>query len=191
MELFETDPHEYLRRVGDPMEDFVDPKMSAANLLESVAKYRKKDNLDALLGFLTEALNEYAAAPPAARDARKKDGALVCLCTLSDHLKKSKRYKAQLEPLLVAHVLPDFASPVGFLRARAASVALHFSDIPFANPAHVAQLLACMMAALRDPCLPVQARTRTLCSPTYSSSPCISQCPSRLTRPLVQFCRTL
>jgi len=97
--------------------------------LESVMKYRKKDNLDRFLGFIVEALNEYVATPPAQRNPRKKEGILVALSCLAVLLKKQRKYAAQLEPLLVTHVFPEFQSPAGFLRSRAASMALHFDDI--------------------------------------------------------------
>jgi len=129
VELFESDPLDFVRKQNDPMEDFVDPKMSAMELLESVMKYRKKDNLDRFLGFIVEALNEYVATPPAQRNPRKKEGILVALSCLAVLLKKQRKYAAQLEPLLVTHVFPEFQSPAGFLRSRAASMALHFDDI--------------------------------------------------------------
>jgi hypothetical protein len=127
--LFESDPLDFVRKQHDPMEDFVDPKMSAMQLLDSVMKYRKKDNLDPFLGFVVEALNEYAAAPASSRNPQKKEGVLVVLSCLADMLKKQKKYAAQLEPLMVTHVFPEFQSPAGFLRSRAASMALHFNDI--------------------------------------------------------------
>ena len=127
--LFETDPLDFVRKQNDPMEDFVDPKMSAMQLLDSVMKYRKKDNLDRFLGFIVEALNEYVATPPAQRNPKKKEGVFVALGCLAELLKKQKKYAAQLEPLLVTHVFPEFRSPAAFLRSRAASMALHFNDI--------------------------------------------------------------
>ena len=105
---------------------------------------------------MVESLNAYAAAPPAARDARRKDGVLMTLQVLAEVLKRQKKYAAQLEPLLVAHVFPEFSSPVGFLRARAASMAVAFCDIKFADPNTPAAWLRLMLGALRDPCLPVQ-----------------------------------
>ena len=54
-------PFQYSEQVNDPMEDFCDPKMAAGQLLESIMKYRKS-NLQGFLGFVTDALNEYAAA---------------------------------------------------------------------------------------------------------------------------------
>eukprot|EP00614_Pseudopedinella_elastica_P016143 CAMPEP_0172650106 /NCGR_PEP_ID=MMETSP1068-20121228/242126_1 /TAXON_ID=35684 /ORGANISM="Pseudopedinella elastica, Strain CCMP716" /LENGTH=1202 /DNA_ID=CAMNT_0013464469 /DNA_START=137 /DNA_END=3746 /DNA_ORIENTATION=+ len=156
LELFESDPLEFVAKQNDPMEDFTDPKMSAMTLLESVMKYRKKDNLDPFLGFLTESLNEYAAAPPELKNARKKEGVMVALGCLAELLKKNQKYAAQLEPMLVAHVFPEFKSPVGFLRARAASLTQYFYKAKFSDFSHVALLLQHMLEALRDPCLPVQ-----------------------------------
>jgi importin-7 len=122
-------------------------------LLETIMKKRKKDNLDGFLGFLTSTLNEYAQGRS---DARRKDGVLVCLCVLGEELKSHTKYKKQLEPLLVTHVFPEFQSPVGFLRSRAASMTTCFFDIKFKDQRNVAKLMELNLAALRDPCLPVQ-----------------------------------
>ena len=78
--------------------------MSAMTLLESIMKYRKKDNLDLFLGFVVETLTEYAAAAPEAKNVRKKEGVLTCLAVLADILKKQKKYSSQLEPLMVENV---------------------------------------------------------------------------------------
>jgi len=135
------------------MEDFSDPKISAMTLLESTMKNRKKDNLDFYLSFLTETLTLYSQG---GCDAHKKDGVLVSLCVLGDQLKSNKKYKTQLEPLFVTHVFPEFQSPIGFLRSRAASMTNVFYDIKWKNFANVSKLLELMLSALRDPCLPVQ-----------------------------------
>jgi len=53
-------------------------------------------------------------------------------------------------------VLPEYTSPVAFLRARAASLTTSFYDVKFSNFENVAELLRLNLAALRDPSLPVQ-----------------------------------
>jgi len=93
LELFESDPHEFIRKANDPMEDYFDPKLSAINVMIDFAKLRTKDALPMLLGFLTETLNAYAQSPPEQRNYRKKDGALVALGALDDILKKKKKFR--------------------------------------------------------------------------------------------------
>ena len=42
-ELWETDPHEYVRKTYDPMEDFTDPRMAAAELVCDLPKPGETD----------------------------------------------------------------------------------------------------------------------------------------------------
>jgi hypothetical protein len=56
----------------------------------------------------------------------------------------------------VAHVLPEFQSPLGHIRAKAAWVAGQYADITFTNPQHFAALLQCIVQGLRDKELPVR-----------------------------------
>lgn len=52
------------------------------------------------------------------RAYRQKDGALLAVGSLCDKLRKTEPYKSDLEHMLVAHVFPEFSSPVGHLRAK-------------------------------------------------------------------------
>ena len=81
---------------------------------------------------------------------------MVALGCLNEILKEKKKYSAQLEPLLVGHMFPEFSSPHGFLRARAAWMVQFFADIDFVDGQNVTVLVQYMLQALRDPCLPVQ-----------------------------------
>ena len=59
-------------------------------------------------------LTEYSnTLPVESRDFQRKDGVLVALAVLFKILADSKAYRPMLEPLIVAHVLPEFQSPVG------------------------------------------------------------------------------
>ncbi|KAG5179075.1 armadillo-type protein [Tribonema minus] len=156
LDLFESDPHEFVHRANDPMQDFLDPKLPAINLILDMVKYRPKDSLHSLLTFITQVLNRYAAAPPEQRDYRQKDGALVALGSMHEFLKKKKQYAGSLEGLLVAHVLPEFHSPLGFMRSRACWMMQHFADISFSNEANQLQCLMLTVNALQDKSLPVQ-----------------------------------
>ena len=56
----------------------------------------------------------------------------------------------------VAHVMPEFQSPHGHMRAKAAWVAGQYADINFKQPQHFMALLQCIVQGLRDPELPVR-----------------------------------
>ena len=88
--LFTEDPVEFVRKIHDPMEDWLDPRMTAINLLQTLARYRAKDVLPMLLPYLESVLQTYAqttaAASSASTDSRQyiaKDGVLVVFATIS------------------------------------------------------------------------------------------------------------
>jgi len=156
LELFDTDPQEFIRKTNDPMEDYYDPKISAINLMIDLAKSRSKDVLPRLLGFLTEIFNAYAATSPEQRDYRRKDAALLAIGSLDEILKKKKLYSQSLEGLLVNHVFPEFSSPHGFMRCRAFWIIQRFSDIKFIDTNNVTLSIQSTLQGLQDPALPVQ-----------------------------------
>ena len=91
-------------------------------------------------------------------------------------------YKAQLEPMLVQHVLPCFGSPAGHLRAKACWVTQQYADIKFpegrGRGATFLRLFQATLGLLSDPELPVGFQG--LCSRFQSlgvSSSCISPLP--------------
>jgi len=125
-DLWETDPYEYVRVKFDIFEDFVSPSTAAQTLLHTVCSKRKAV-LDPIMQVLMKILLS-PECPPA-----QKDGALHMIGTLADILVKRKTYKDQMENFLSNQVYPQFASTVGYLRARACWMLHYFSDIKFKN----------------------------------------------------------
>lgn len=76
VELFESDPHEFVSRQNNPLTDFYDPKMSAISLIIDLVKHRGQDVITQLLSFLTNVLQSYT---PDSSNHREKDGALFIL----------------------------------------------------------------------------------------------------------------
>lgn len=50
----------------------------------------------------------------------QKDGALLAIGTICDKLKQTDPYKSSLEQMLVQHIIPEFNSHFGHLRAKVA-----------------------------------------------------------------------
>ena len=119
IEEFENDPHEFVRKQNSPLADFYDPRMAAITLVTSAVKFRGKDTMQPLLGFLTDILRRYSSTEEASRNHVEKDGALLVFGSLAEILLSKKKYASELEGLMVTSVFPDFNSPVGFLRCRA------------------------------------------------------------------------
>ena len=53
-------------------------------------------------------MSTYASSPPESRNYQQKDGVLVAIATIFKILNESKAHKSLLEPLVIAHVLPEF-----------------------------------------------------------------------------------
>uniref|UniRef100_A0A1D2AD30 Importin N-terminal domain-containing protein n=1 Tax=Auxenochlorella protothecoides TaxID=3075 RepID=A0A1D2AD30_AUXPR len=161
-ELWQENPHEYIRKGYDIIEDLHSTKTAAMNFLLELCKSRPKGNLDALVQHMVGILGEFRAAGPGAdlALARRADGACLAIGTLSEVLKQKARYAASLEPMLLQHVVPLFDSPHGHLRAKACWLAGAFADISFQDgqgkgPTFTALLHRCVRS-IADPELPVR-----------------------------------
>ncbi|KAK6629508.1 hypothetical protein RUM43_003325 [Polyplax serrata] len=149
-ELWETNPYEYVRVKFDIFEDFVSPVTAAQTLLGSACK-KRKDMLQKTIMFIMQVLTSPNADP------KQLDGALHMVGTLADVLNRKKMYEDQLETMLCQHVLPQFSSPHGHMRARACWVLHYFSEIKFKED-NVLGEAACLTvnALLTDQDVPVK-----------------------------------
>ena len=150
-------PHEFVHLQNSPLGDFYDPRMSAITLVTDLVQHRGMDVTQPLLGYLTEILHRYAAAPPEQKNHIEKDGALLTFGSLSKFLLKKKKYAKELEGLMVSSVFGDFNSPIGFLRFRACWMAQQFAEIKWSDDgSHLRSLIMMVLQRLSDPALPVQ-----------------------------------
>ncbi|KAL5542858.1 hypothetical protein UlMin_010568 [Ulmus minor] len=154
--LWDEDPHEYVRKGYDIIEDLYSPRTASMDFVSELVRKRGKENLQKFLQFIVGILKRYDEAPPEYKPYREKDGALLAIGALCDKLKQTEPYKSQLEQVLVQHVFPEFNSPVGHLRAKAAWVAGQYAHINFADQNNFRKALHSVVAGMRDPELPVR-----------------------------------
>lgn len=149
-ELWNTDPHEYIRVKFDIFEDFISPVTAAQTLLHSACK-KRKGMLQKTMHFVMEVLTA------ANTDPKHKDGALYMVGTLADILLKKPAYKDQMDKLICQYVFPEFSSPHGHMRARACWVLHYFSEIKFKQE-NILQEAVCLITnvLLTDQDLPVR-----------------------------------
>ncbi|KAJ1996738.1 Nonsense-mediated mRNA decay protein 5, partial [Coemansia thaxteri] len=131
-ELWEDNPVEYVQKRIDPLDDFGSPNVAVSSLLIDLAVDRKKATLSSILSFINGVLDTYSQSPPESRDPRAKDGALNMMGALCGSLctRKSPIFAA-LPDILLTHVVPEFKSPLGFLRARALDTYCRYSSVEF------------------------------------------------------------
>ncbi|XP_054821198.1 importin beta-like SAD2 [Prosopis cineraria] len=154
--LWEEDPHEYVRKGYDIIEDLYSPRTASMDFVSELVRKRGKENLHKFIQFIVEIFKRYDAAPAEYKPYRQKDGALLAIGTLCDKLKQTEPYKSELERMLVQHVFPEFSSPVGNLRAKAAWVAGQYAHINFSDQNNFRKALHCVVSGMRDPELPVR-----------------------------------
>ncbi|GMH22887.1 hypothetical protein Nepgr_024730 [Nepenthes gracilis] len=154
--LWDEDPHEYVRKGYDIIEDLYSPRTAAMDFVSELVRKRGKENLQKFIQFIVEILKSYDDAPVEQKPYRQKDGALLAIGALCDKLKQTAPYKSELEHMLVQHVFPEFTSPVGHLRAKAAWVAGQYAHINFSDQNNFRKALHSVIAGLRDPELPVR-----------------------------------
>lgn len=156
--LWEEDPHEYVRKGYDIIEDMYSPRSAALSFVTTLLRTRPADQLHPFLARVAGVLQ--ARAAPGGRDggggAAQLDGALYALGGLVDVLKRRPPYSDQLEGMLVAHVLPEFGAAQGHIRAKACWVAGKYADIPFEHAASFNVLMSGVVACLCDAELPVR-----------------------------------
>ncbi|XP_004497420.1 importin beta-like SAD2 [Cicer arietinum] len=154
--LWDEDPHEYVRKGYDIIEDLYSPRTASMDFVSELVRKRGKDNFHKFIQFIVEIFKRYDEAPVEYKSYRQKDGALLAIGTLCDKLKQTEPYKSELERMVVQHVFPEFGSPVGHLRAKAAWVTGQYANISFSDQNNFRKALQCVVCGMRDPELPVR-----------------------------------
>jgi hypothetical protein len=154
--LWEEDPHEYVRKGYNIIEDLYSPRTASMDFVNELVRKRGKENLPKFVKFVVEIFLSYEKATVEEKPYRQKDGAMLAVGALCDKLKQTDPYKSQLELMLVQHIFPDFNSPVGHLRAKAAWVAGQYAHINFSDQNNFRKALHSVVSGLRDPDLPVR-----------------------------------
>ncbi|OAY52150.1 importin beta-like SAD2 isoform X1 [Manihot esculenta] len=154
--LWDEDPHEYVRKGYDIIEDLYSPRTASMDFVSELVRKRGKENLQKFIQFIVEIFKRYDEAPVGYKPYRQKDGALLAIGALCDKLKQTEPYKSELERMLVQHVFPEFSSPVGHLRAKAAWVAGQYAHINFSDQNNFRKALHSVVSGLRDTELPVR-----------------------------------
>ncbi|KAL8157667.1 hypothetical protein AgCh_002392 [Apium graveolens] len=154
--LWDEDPHEYVRKGYDIIEDLYSPRTAAMDFVSELVRKRGKENLHKFILYVVEIFRRYNEAAIEYKAYRQKDGALLAIGALCDKLKQTEPYKSELEHMLVQHVFPEFNSPVGHLRAKAAWVAGQYAHINFSDTNNFRKALQSVVAGMRDPELPVR-----------------------------------
>ncbi|KAI4290501.1 MAG: hypothetical protein L6R35_000225 [Caloplaca aegaea] len=165
LELFDSDPPEYLHRKLNFYEEVTAPDVAATNFLVSLTKSRKKQTFT-VLNFVNGVVNRYESAPDGQKNAREKEGALRMIGTLASViLGKKSPIADQVEYFFVRHVFPEFRSPHGFLRARACDTLAKFEQLEFKDSENLLIIYRNTLESMADPALPVRVQAALALQP--------------------------
>ncbi|KAL8720167.1 MAG: hypothetical protein Q9225_002933 [Loekoesia sp. 1 TL-2023] len=165
LELFDSDPSEYLHRKLNFYEEVTAPDVAATNFLVSLTKCRKKQTFT-VLNFVNGVVNKYESAPDDLKSPREKEGALRMIGTLASViLGKKSPIADQVEYFFVRHVFPEFRSPHGFLRARACDTLAKFEQLEFKDSANLLIIYRNILESMADPELPVRVQAALALQP--------------------------
>jgi importin-7 len=165
IELFETDPSEYLHRKLNFYEEVSAPDVAATNFLVTLTKSRKKQTFT-VLNFVNSVVHRYEEAPDDQKNAREKEGALRMIGTLASiMLAKKSPIADQVEYFFVRHVFPEFRSPHGYLRARACDTLEKFQALDFKDGNNLMTIYHYVLDMMNDPELPVRVEAALALQP--------------------------
>ncbi|KAL9637334.1 MAG: hypothetical protein Q9164_002255 [Protoblastenia rupestris] len=165
IELFNSDPPEYLHRKLNFYEEVSSPDVAATNFLVSLTKSRKEQTFS-ILNFVNGIVNKYELAADDQKNPREKEGALRMIGTLASViLGKKSPIADQVEYFFVRHVFPEFRSPHGFLRARACDTLGKFERLDFKDPSNLLTIYRNILESMADPDLPVRVEAALALQP--------------------------
>ncbi|KAL4914727.1 armadillo-type protein [Aspergillus aurantiobrunneus] len=165
IELFQTDPSEYLHRKLNYYEEVSAPDVAATNFLVTLTKNRKKQTFS-ILTFVNGVVSKYEAAPDDQKLPREKEGALRMIGSLASViLGKKSPIADQVEYFFVRHVFPEFRSPHGFLRARACDTLEKFEQLDFKDPNNLMIIYRNILESMTDSELPVRVEAALALQP--------------------------
>lgn len=151
--LFEHEPHEYMQREYNFLNEFLDPRSTATRVVGNLVKYRGQDTINGLLVFFNDILQKYANG---SQNHVEKDGCLQMIGCLSKILFNTKKYETEAEPMIVTHVFPEFRSSIPFLRSRACCIVQEFDHVKWSDSNNLNTMIHMVLQSLSDPSLIVQ-----------------------------------
>lgn len=143
IEIFETDPHEYIHSNFDIYDEFDTPDVAALGLLVTFVDKRKKTTLEPIMKFVYDQLSALLQEPETIEVAKKREGALRIMGGVSHYvILPLSPYYSQMEQFLTSLVFPNLSSKFDFLKARTLEISLKFADLNFQNKENLSQLFS-------------------------------------------------
>ncbi|THH18363.1 hypothetical protein EW146_g2600 [Bondarzewia mesenterica] len=152
-ELWDTDPVDFVRTSIDEYENYSSPVSAATAFLLQLVGSRTKTTFMPILSFVNTVLASNPAAP-------QRFGALNMTAALGPFIMRHPDVKHNMPQFMSQHVLSEFSSEEGYLRAIACEVlgTVERADITWNNEENMNAHFRAVAAALDDPQLPVRVQ---------------------------------
>ncbi|KAF0750586.1 hypothetical protein AaE_006660, partial [Aphanomyces astaci] len=138
----------------DVLGEYLNPVFAAEGLLVELCTKRGKACVVKVLSFYNDLL---VPAPTDEAQWIQKEAALHALCALDSFLTLSPPHQAQMESIMLMHVLPAFENPRGYMRLRAVKMLSrnYMTKLVFADPT-MSHIVHSLLRCLQDQELPVR-----------------------------------
>eukprot|EP01083_Nonionella_stella_P033738 92323_1 len=156
VQMFQDDPHEFIRQNSDFCFEFRDPRITAAGFLIELVRVRTSSALPSIVTAMEQILDGFAKSDADKKDHIRKEGAMNVLGILSKPLMNCEQTKNVMEGVLGVHVIPEFKSNIGFMRSRACWTFSQFHLLNWKDSKLHYQGVTALLGALSDQELPVQ-----------------------------------
>lgn len=154
-ELWQDDPHEFIRSRLDPFDDLSSAATSCINLVVELVKQKKKATFLPVLGFLNSVLAGAQGRSDQASLSRR-DGALYLVGSLATLLTGSKKTAGQMEAFMTSFVIPELTSPTAHIRLRACWTVEQFDELEYGSQEASAALLSGVLSCMNGTEFPVK-----------------------------------
>ncbi|KAI5955332.1 NMD5 [Candida jiufengensis] len=154
LEIYEEDPQEYINLCFDQTGEYDNPESAALGFIATALYKRKKTCLSPITNLIHQELTSLQQQEETLEVAKKKEGLLRILASISGYLPKDET----IEPILSSLVIPNLNSKYEFLKARTIEVCSQFADTEFQNKEVLSNLIHGILKNFDNPevSLPVQ-----------------------------------
>lgn len=159
LEVFESDPQEYIHRNLELWDENYSPDLAAVSLLTTTVTKHGKYTLQPTLEFVIAILETNVSSSANLAAAVKVEAAFRIFSSIVDRLTTDDSpYLGEIEAFLNSFVFPFFSSPFGFLRTRVCEICSKLGAIEFQKSTLVDTIYNGIMICMNDSngCLPAQ-----------------------------------
>ncbi|GAV52365.1 hypothetical protein ZYGR_0AG03560 [Zygosaccharomyces rouxii] len=159
LEIFETDPQEYIHRNLELWDENYSPDLAAVSVLTTAVTKHGKTTLQPTIQFVIATLQANMGTATELSSAAKIESSFRIFSSIIDRLMtKDSPYLNELETFLNSFIFPFFESPFGFLRTRVCEICSKLGTIDFQRTTLVDTIYKGIMVCMNDTtgCLPAQ-----------------------------------